>query len=67
MFALPNFLRPEQMPNSADFAIDVGHCFPNDDAADEFWMDCRAKWIEHVRLRREALKLGQQPQSESDA
>jgi hypothetical protein len=56
MFKLPNFMRIAGMGPDAG-VLDVGHLFPTDTAAEDFWNESRRKWVEHVAKRRNALTV----------
>jgi len=58
MFKLPNFMRIEQAGPESN-TLDVGHLFPTDTAAEDFWNEARRKWVEHVAQRRAALSAGE--------
>jgi hypothetical protein len=57
MFNLPNFMRVKAIVGDSN-GIDVGALFPNDVDAMEFWDECRDKWVQHVKKRRNALGKG---------
>lgn len=50
---MPNYMRIVNLP--ASDMMDVGHLFPDDKSASEFWDSMRFKWIQHVTERRLAL------------
>ena len=58
-FGLPNFLRLDVPLGGGtcpiDVPMDVGHLFPTDKDAAEFWDECKAEWITHVQARRASL------------
>ena len=42
-FRMPNYMRPVGMPS--DSTMDVGHLFPTDEAATEFWDSMRHIYV----------------------
>jgi hypothetical protein len=54
MFRLPNFMRITDAGEEAPM-LDVGHLFPTDADATEFWEGCLTQWLEHVAKRRKIL------------
>lgn len=52
-FKMPNYMRIVNLP--ASDMMDVGHLFPTDEAAAEFWDGLKTKWIQHVAERRSAV------------
>lgn len=60
MFKLPNFMRIEKAGPESNM-LDVGHLFPTDSVAEDFWNEARRKWVEHVARRRAALSAGEKP------
>jgi len=58
-FKMPNYMRIVNLP--ASDMMDVGHLFPTDEAAAEFWESLKLKWIQHVTERRIALSAGEKP------
>lgn len=59
MFNLPNFMRITDAGKDSPM-LDVGHLFPTDQEAADFWEHCVGKWVEHVAKRRNALSAGEQ-------
>lgn len=55
-FRMPNYMRIVNLP--ASDMMDVGHLFPTDEAAGEFWDSLKVKWLQHVAQRRSDLSAG---------